>query len=165
MENYVKPEEVYEALTAQFGENILGFDTELAGDPSISVAPASMADVCQYLAETDTLAFDSLMCLSGVDLNAKDEELAIVYHLYAMQHRHSIVLKTTVPKTDPHLPSVSHIWKTADWHEREAYDLYGIFFEGHSDLRRILLPDDWDGYPLRKDYKEPETYRGMRVPY
>ena len=161
----MKPEEIYEALTAQFGEIILGFDTELAGDPSISVVPASIADVCQYLAETDTLVFDSLMCLSGVDLNAKDEELAIVYHLYAMQHRHSVVLKTVVPKTDPHLPSVSHIWKTADWHEREAYDLYGIFFEGHTDLRRILLPDDWEGYPLRKDYKEPETYRGMRVPY
>ena len=161
----MKPEEIYEALTAQFGETILGLDTELAGDPSISVAPASIADVCQYLAETDTLAFDSLMCLSGVDLNAKDEELAIVYHLYAMKHRHSVVLKTAVPKTDPHLPSVSHIWKTADWHEREAYDLYGIFFQGHTDLRRILLPDDWEGYPLRKDYKEPETYRGMRVPY
>ena len=161
----MKPEEIYEALTAQFGEIILGLDTELAGDPSINVASASIADVCQYLAETDTLAFDSLMCLSGADLSAKDEELAIIYHIYAMQHRHSVVLKTTVPKTDPHLPSVSHIWKTADWHEREAYDLYGIFFEGHNDLRRILLPDDWEGYPLRKDYKEPEVYRGMRVPY
>jgi NADH-quinone oxidoreductase subunit C len=161
----VKPEEIYENLTEQFGEAILGFDTELAGDPSILIASSAIADVCQYLAETDTLAFDSLMCLSGVDLNAKDEELAVVYHLYAMRHRHSVVLKTTVPKTDAHLPSVAHIWKTADWHEREAYDLYGILFEGHTDLRRILLPDDWEGYPLRKDYKEPEFYRGMRVPY
>ena len=159
------PEEIHKALTAQFGETILGLDTELAGDPSIQIAATAIADVCQYLAETDTLAFDSLMCLSGVDLSANDEAFAIVYHLYAMQHRHSVVLKTTVPKTDPHLSSVSHIWKTADWHERETYDLYGIRFDGHTDLRRILLPDDWEGYPLRKDYKEPEFYRGMRVPY
>ena len=92
------------------------------------------------------LAFDSLMCLSGLDLNANDEELAVVYHIYSMRHRHSVVVKAMVPKTNPHLPSVSHIWKTADWHEREAYDLYGIRFEGHNDLRRILLPDDWEGY-------------------
>ena len=161
----MKPEEIYEALTAQFGEAVLGFDNELAGDPNICIAPSAIADVCQYLAKTNTLAFDSLMCLSGVDLNAKDEDFTIVYHLYAMKHQHSVVLKTTVPKTDPHLPTVSHIWKTADWHEREAYDLYGIHFQGHNDLRRILLPDDWEGYPLRKDYKEPEIYRGMRVPY
>ena len=161
----MKIEEIYEVLTKQFGEAILGFDTELAGDPNIHIVPSAIADVCQYLAETDTLAFDSLMCLSGVDLSAKDEDFAIVYHIYAMQHRHSVVLKTAVPKTDPCLSSVSHIWKTADWHERETYDLYGILFEGHSDLRRILLPDDWEGYPLRKDYTEPEFYRGMRVPY
>ncbi len=161
----MKPKEIYEALTAQFGETVLTFDNETTGDPSIHIAPAAIAEVCEYLAETDTLAFDSLMCLSGVDLNANDEDFAVVYHLYAMKHRHSVVLKATVPKTDPHLPSVSHIWKTADWHERETYDLYGIFFQGHNDLRRILLPDDWEGYPLRKDYKEPEIYRGMRVPY
>lgn len=161
----MKPEAIYEVLTQQFGDIVLELDTELAGEPNIRIAASAIADVCQYLAETDTLAFDSLMCLSGVDLNAKDEELTVVYHLYSMQHRQRVVIKTTVPKTDPHLSSVSHIWKTADWHEREAYDLYGIHFEGHADLRRILLPDDWNGYPLRKDYKEPEFYRGMRVPY
>lgn len=161
----MKPEEIYEVLTEQFGEAVLNFDTELAGDPSIHITPSAIVDVCQYLAETDSLAFDSLMCLSGLDLNANDEEFAVVYHIYSMRHRHSVVIKAMVSKTNPHLPTVSHIWKTADWHEREAYDLYGILFEGHNDLRRILLPDDWEGYPLRKDYKEPEFYRGMRVPY
>ncbi len=161
----MNPEEIYKTLADKFGESVLGFDTELAGDPSIQIDPAAIADVCQYLAETGTLAFDSLMCLSGVDLGAKEEDISVVYHLYAMQHRHSVVLKASMRKTDAHLPSVSHIWKTADWHEREAYDLYGILFEGHTDLRRILLPDDWEGYPLRKDYTEPELYRGMRVPY
>lgn len=158
-------EEIYKILTDKFGESIIGYDPELAGDPTIQIAPTAIAEVCQYLAETDALKFDSLMCLSGVDMGVKEEDLSIVYHLYAMQHRHSVVLKTSVPKTDAYLPTVSHIWKTADWHEREAYDLYGILFEGHTDLRRILLPDDWEGYPLRKDYQEPDFYRGMRVPY
>ena len=161
----MKPEAIYEVLIKQFGETVLNFDTELAGDPSIHITPSAIADVCQYLADTEALAFDSLMCLSGLDVNANDETFAVVYHIYSMRHRHNVVLKAMVPKTNPHLPSVSHIWKTADWHEREAYDLYGIRFEGHNDLRRILLPDDWEGYPLRKDYKEPEFYRGMRVPY
>lgn len=161
----MKPEELYETLSEQFGEAVLGFDAELAGDPSIRIAAASVAHVCAYLAETETLAFDSLMSLSGVDLGAREEEFAVVYHLYSMQHQHKVVIKAVMPKENPHLPTVEHIWKTANWHEREAYDLYGIYFEGHSDLRRILLPDDWVGYPLRKDYTEPEFYRGMRVPY
>ena len=158
-------EEIYKNLTDKFGDSILGIDTELAGDASINILPSAIAEVCQYLSENTSLAFDSLMCLSGLDLGVKEEAFSVVYHLYAMQHRHSVVLKTSMPKTDPHLPSVTHIWKTADWHERETYDLYGIVFEGHTDLRRILLPDDWEGYPLRKDYKEPDFYRGMRVPY
>ncbi len=159
------PEEIYKNLSDKFGDSILGLDTELAGDASINITPSAIAEVCQYLSENGSLAFDSLMCLSGLDLGVKEEEFSVVYHLYAMQHRHSVVLKTSIPKTAPHLPTVAHIWKTADWHEREAYDLYGIVFEGHADLRRILLPDDWEGYPLRKDYKEPDFYRGMRVPY
>lgn len=161
----MKPEELFETLSEQFGEAVLGFDAELAGDPSIRIAAASVADVCAYLAETETLAFDSLMSLSGVDMGAREEELAVVYHLYSMRHQHKVVIKAVMPKENPHLPTVEHIWKTANWHERETYDLYGIHFEGHSDLRRILLPDDWVGYPLRKDYTEPEFYRGMRVPY
>lgn len=161
----MNPQEIYQNLSDKLGESVLGFDTELAGDPSIQIAPTAIVDVCQYLADTDTLAFDSLLCLSGVDLGVKEEVFSVVYHLYSMKHRHNIVLKTSVPKTDAYLPTVSHIWKTADWHERETYDLYGILFEGHTDLRRILLPDDWEGYPLRKDYQEPDFYRGMRVPY
>ena len=158
-------EEIYQVLKEKFGDVVLALDTELSGDHSIHISPTAIADVCIFLEETDTLAFDSLMCLSGVDLSAKDEEFAVVYHLYSMLHRHKVVLKTPLPKSNPQLPSVSHIWKTADWHEREAYDLYGILFEGHTDLRRLLLPDDWEGYPLRKDYQEPDFYRGMRVPY
>jgi NADH-quinone oxidoreductase subunit C len=160
----VTPQEIYTRLTDKFGESILSLE-EIVADPYILVAPEAIADVGRYLAEDDALAFDSLMCLSGVDLGTKDENFEMVYHLHSMTHLHKVVLKACVPKEDPHLPTVEHIWKTANWHEREVYDLYGIVFEGHSDLRRILMPDDWEGYPLRKDYKDPEFYRGMRVPY
>ena len=159
------PQAVYEKLKDKFGESILSFEEAIA-DAFIVVATESIADVAQYLAEDETLAFDFLMCLSGVDLGAKDSNFYVVYHLYSMTHRHKLVLKVILPKEEePHVPTVETIWKTANWHEREAYDLYGIVFDGHSDLRRILLPDDWEGHPMRKDYKEPEFYRGMRVPY
>ena len=82
-----------------------------------------------------------------------------------MTHQHKLTLKVIVPKVEPRVPTVEHVWKVANWHEREVYDLYGVMFDGHSDLRRILLPDDWEGYAMRKDYKEPEIYRGMKVPY
>ena len=157
-------EDIYTKLKEEFGDSVLSLE-EVVLDSFILVAPDATADIARYLAEEDELAFDSLMCLSGVDLGVKEENLEIVYHLFSMTHRHTVVLKTILPKEDPHISSVEHIWKTANWHEREAYDLYGITFEGHSDLRRILMPEDWEGYPLRKDYKDPEFYRGMRVPY
>jgi len=160
----VNSQEIYTKLKDKFGESILSIE-EVPGDSFIVVAPEAIADVAQYLAHDEALSFDSLMCLSGSDLSAKDTTLEVVYHLFSMTHRHKVVLKLIVPKEEPHVPTVENIWKTAEWHERETYDLYGVVFDGHSDLRRILLPDDWEGHPLRKDYKEPEFYRGMRVPY
>jgi NADH-quinone oxidoreductase subunit C len=160
----VNSKEIYAKLKNQFGESILSFE-EIMGDSFIVVVPEAIADVAQYLAQDEVLSFDFLMCLSGSDLSAKNTTLEVVYHLFSMTHRHTVVLKVIVPRENPHIPTVEHIWKTANWHEREAYDLYGVVFDGHSDLRRILLPDDWEGHPLRKDYKEPEFYRGMRVPY
>ena len=158
------PQEIHTKLKEKFGDSILSFETPV-GDAFTVVAPESVAQVAQHLAADEALDFDFLMCLSGVDLGVKETNLEVVYHFYSMTHRHNFVLKALLPKEKPHLPTVEHIWKTANWHEREAYDLYGIVFEGHSDLRRLLLPEDWEGHPLRKDYKEPEFYRGMRVPY
>ena len=157
-------EDIYTKLKEEFGDSILSLE-EVVLDSFILIAPDALAGIARYLVEDSALAFDSLMCLSGVDLGVKEENLEIVYHLFSMTHRHTVVLKVHLPKEDPHIPSVEDIWKTANWHEREAYDLYGITFEGHSDLRRILMPEDWEGHPLRKDYKDPEFYRGMRVPY
>jgi NADH-quinone oxidoreductase subunit C len=108
------------------------------------------------------MQFDYLSCLSGVDLKGK---LAVVYQLYSMVKRHKITIRVEVSTENPSVPSVESIWRTANWHEREAFDLFGVIFTGHPDLRRILLPYDWDGHPLRKDYQVPEFYNGMKVPY
>jgi len=105
------------------------------------------------------------MCLSGVDYG--NGTLGVVYHIYSMKHAHSFVLKVKVPVENPVVKSVESVWKSANWHEREAYDMFGIVFEGHPDLRRILMPYDWPegSYPLRKDFQVPEFYNGMKVPY
>ncbi|MFQ6043629.1 MAG: NADH-quinone oxidoreductase subunit C [Candidatus Poribacteria bacterium] len=153
--------DIYSKLNAEFGEAILAFE-EIFIEPFIKVAPASIAAVSKYLAEEPDLKFDSLMCLSGAD---SGETLTVVYHLHSTEHRHKIVLKVEVPKDNPHVPTVEGIWRTANWHEREAYDLFGVIFDNHSDLRRILLPDDWQGHPLRKDYQPPEFYHGMPISF
>jgi NADH-quinone oxidoreductase subunit C len=155
--------EILQTLQKQFPDTIVKSSTE-ALQPFVVVAPEAVAEVCAFLKSDPNLAFDSLMCLSGVDFKGsktEPERLEVVYHLFSMQHRHKVVVKVELPRENPVLPTVEEVWAIANWHEREAYDMYGIRFEGHSDLRRILCPDDWVDYPLRKDYVEPETYRGM----
>ena len=102
------------------------------------------------------------MCLSSVDWG---DELGVVYHFFSNPHRHKITVKVTLPREQPTVASVAALWPTADWHEREASDMMGIVFENHPDLRRILCPDDWEGYALRKDYVVQDFYQGMYVPY
>lgn len=158
----MSPTEIHERLKSTFEGAVV--DAKLdALQPWIQIAPDKIDRICEYLHSETDLAFDYLMCLSGVDYN--NGTLGVVYHLASIEHKHRIVLKTSCPKENPHVASVSMIWGTANWHEREAYDLLGIVFDGHPDLRRILLPYDWEGYPLRKDYKVQEFYNGMRVPY
>jgi NADH/F420H2 dehydrogenase subunit C len=110
-----------------------------------------LVELCKFLCDDPELQFDYLRCLSAVDW-FEEGQMEVVYHLYSMKHGHGLVVKVRIGREDPRLPSVSNIWATANWHEREAYDLFGIVFEGHPDLRRILLPQDWVGHPLRKDY-------------
>ena len=155
------PPEILEKLKAAFPAAILDAKTEGVPDPFIKVAPASLADVALFL--RDVLKFDFLMCLSGVDYGKN--VLGVVLNCGSIALKHKITIKADVPADRPELPSVAHVWPAANWHEREAFDLLGIAFTGHPDLRRILLPDDWEGHPLRKEYKVPEYYRGMKVPY
>ena len=110
------------------------------------------------------LSFDNLMCLSAVDYPKADRPAWRSSTTSGpTQQRHSFVLKVRLPRDDARVPTVEATWAVANWHEREAYDMFGIVFEGHSDLRRILLPDDWQGHPLRKDWVDPEFYNGMHV--
>ncbi len=102
--------------------------------------------------------YDCLSCLSGIDAG---DRLEVVYHLFSYRTKECIVLKVQLDKTQPSLPSVGSLWPSAHWMERETHELFGITFEGHPDLTNLLLPEDWEGYPMRKDYKEKEEYRGM----
>lgn len=149
----------FELLREKFGDAVYAY-TEGGGtkDPFCKVKPEQIAEVCLFLRDEPGLRFDFLQCLSGVD---HKENLTTVYHLYSYPLRHSFVLKVDVPRDNPVQPSVAHVWSTADWHERESFDLLGIRYTGHPDLRRIMMPDDWEGYPLRKDFKEKTDYRGM----
>jgi NADH-quinone oxidoreductase subunit C len=156
------PQELHDNLKAKFGDAIVEAKLD-APQPWIRIAPDAIRDVAAFLHDEEAFRFDYLMCLSGVDYN--DGNVGVVYHLFSMKHKHKIVLRVNCTKEHPHIPSVASVWASANWHEREAYDLFGIVFGGHPDLRRILLPYDWEGYPLRKDYKVPEFYNGMKVPY
>lgn len=134
--------------------------------PFILIKKESLIPVMQELHENEACYFDYLSCLSGYDLG-EGKPLGIIYHLYSIPLEHHFVVKVELDKPEddslPVLESVTEIWKSADWHEREVYDMYGINFLNHPDLRRILLPADWEGYPLRKDYKEQEYYHGIKV--
>ena len=154
--------QIFEQLKSEFGDAIIELKGEAPSDPFITVEASKIFDICHTLRDNESFLFDYLSCLSGLD---NKEELGIVYHLYSMTHRHRIVIKTSVPMDEPNIASVGTIWRAADWHEREAYDMLGIIFEGHHNLIRILTPYDWEGHPLRKDYKEPEYYNGIKVAY
>jgi NADH-quinone oxidoreductase subunit C len=156
------PQEIFDSLKTTFGDSILEAKLD-APQPWIAIAPDRTKDICYFLCDTSSLQFDYLMCLSSVD--NKDGKLSVVYHLASMNHKHKIVLKTFCPRDNPHVQSVGAVWGTAGWHEREAFDMMGIIFDEHPDLRRILCPDDYPGHPLRKDFKVPEFYQGIKVPY
>ena len=121
------------------------------GEVTVTVPRESIVDACRFLKEQH--GFDLLADLCGADRGPEEEERFVVnYHLFSTKHYSRLRLKVRVSEDDPKIPSVTGIWRTADWHERETYDLFGVIFENHPDLRRILLPSDFDGYALRKDY-------------
>ena len=165
-------------LKEKFGEKITGANLE-AIDPWVEVAADSLVDVCTYLRDEPGLQLNVLNCITAIDYLETDPRKAaktpwephveVVYHLSSISLKHTFVVKVMIPrwKDDvegelPQLPSVTGVWRTADWHEREVYDLMGVWFTGHPDLRRILCPEDRVGHPLRKDYEMPAEYHGIR---
>ncbi len=154
---------IHEKLAGRFGEKITGAGLE-AASPFAVVAADAIVDVATFCRTEPELALNNLMCLSAVDYPKENPpRLEVVYHLYSYVHLHTFALKVQLPRENPALPTVEGVWGVANWHEREAWDLFGILFTGHSDMRRILLPDDWQGHPLRKDWQDPEYYNGLHV--
>ncbi len=154
--------EIYDILKDSFGEEIIEFAHEPPSDPFIIANRSKIDEICLFLRDADELDFDYLVLLSGMDYI---EKLGVVYQLYSLKYKHRITIKVFLEKSDPNIPTVEKIWRSADWHEREAWDMYGIVFQGHHNLIRILCPYDWEGHPLLKDYKTPDEYHGIKVPY
>jgi NADH-quinone oxidoreductase subunit C len=173
------PAEIATFLETQFGAAITGKKLD-ALDPFVTVDPVKLVEVCTFLRDDARLKFELLNDITGVDYLETDAKkapkagfephLEVLYHLSSFRfpgRRFTLKLmlprwKDNKPGELPEVPSVSGVWKTADWHEREVYDLVGVFFTGHPNLVRILLNDDWVGHPLRKDYEFPLEYHGIR---
>ena len=153
---------ILEYLNNSLGKDFLIIDEELPPD-TVKVSALYWNRLASFLREDEQLFFDAMMCITGIDEGIESEYLAVMYNLHSMKYKHKIEVYIQISKSEPKVPSVEQIWRIADWFEREIYDMYGIEFEGHRDLRRILLPSDWEGFPLRKDYKFPETYHGIVV--
>lgn len=170
---------IHSILLERFGSEAVGESPRAAIDPWVQVSPDSIVAVGRFLRDEPRLKFDHLNDLCGVDYFEPDAKKApkfghephveVVYQLSSVSLKHRLKLKVSIPRWKdnvagqlPSVPSVSSVWGIADWHEREAYDLMGIHFEGHPNLRRILCPEDWTGHALRKDYEFPLEYHGIR---
>ena len=171
--------EIATALEEMFGSAITGKKLD-ALDPFVTVEPAKLVEVCTFLRDDPRPRLALLNDITGVDYLETDAKkapkagfaphLEVLYHLSSFAFPGSrFTVKLILPRWKegvagqlPEVPTVSGVWKTADWHEREVYDLVGVFFTGHSNLVRILLNDDWVGHPLRKDYEFPLEYHGIR---
>jgi NADH-quinone oxidoreductase subunit C len=163
-------DEVFDSLSEAFP----GFDDAVEhvvvdrGELTIHVKPEKVAEVCAVMRDEESLRFELCSSVSGVDyLGSDDHRLHVVYQLTSMTYRRRIRLETAVSTEDPHVPSVTGVYPTADWQERETYDMFGVVFDGHPNLTRILMPDDWEGFPQRKDYPlggVPVEYKGAEIP-
>jgi NADH-quinone oxidoreductase subunit C len=151
--------EIHERLKARFGDDV-GPLSEPKIDPFCLVKKERIVEVCRFLKTEPGLEFDFLEDETAVDW-PKRNVIEVVYHLLSYKLRHTLVLKVEADRAEPSVPTVEGVWKTANWFEREIYDLFGVDFPGHPDLRRIMLPDDWVGHPLRKDYQEAGGWHGI----
>ena len=147
-------------------EDNLGLSIELdEKSGQMTVASPELLTVCDFLWRNSNTYFDSLSCITAIDLGPDTGQMEVIYTLYSIPNHLTLHLRVILDRAKPVISSVSSVWRTADWHEREAFDFFGIQFTNHPDLRRILLPEDWEGHPLRKDYVEQTKYHGIQVKY
>jgi NADH-quinone oxidoreductase subunit C len=163
-------EDIKNLLVHKFSETIILKEDTVSLQPSLTVPAPQIDTICKELYENEQTYFDFLSCLTAIDNGPEKGIMELIYNLYSIPYNLKLTLRIEIPRNLPNeplpqVPTVSYIWRTADWHEREAYDLMGIEFTGHPDLRRILLTTDWEGYPLRKDYEIQEMYHGIKVAY
>lgn len=161
-------EKIKALLVEKFDQDVIENTEDKSLQDTLFIKADRIADVCLELRDNPLTYFDFLSCLSGMDYGESDNMFGVVYHLSSIPYNLRLTLKVRKYHDRsrdvlPSFPSVTKVWQTADWHEREAFDLLGITFDGHPDLRRILLPDDWQGYPLRKDYVAQEYYHDIKV--
>ena len=161
-------DEIKLLLIEKFGAEVIVGEETTGLQPTLLIAPNLITEVCLELRNNPKTYFDFLSSITGVDYGVEAGRFGVVYHLASIPYQTQLTLKISTendrnPDNLPTFPSITSVYRTADWHERETYDLFGIFFENHPDLRRILLPDDWEGFPLRKDYKAAEYYKGIKV--
>ncbi len=163
----METQDILQRMKSSLREIDLQWVEDQSGDSYLVIPKENMRVMARFLKNDPQLAFDTLMCLSGVHHLGEPEQMEVVYHLYSVRHRHQIIIKVKVdrPLVFPHyylrVRTVSDIWPAAEWMEREVYDMFGIHFEGHRDFRRLLLPPDWLGHPLQKDFREQDVYGGI----
>ncbi|KJU85981.1 NADH (or F420H2) dehydrogenase subunit C [Candidatus Magnetobacterium bavaricum] len=160
------PAEIAAELKERFAEEVL-YISKFRGQVGVYLRKYRVCDIARYLHDNPQYGFDYLNDLCGVDyMDIKTPRFEVVYHLYSVRHRHMLRLNVQVSENAPDIDSVVEIWAGANWHERECYDMYGIVFNNHPDLRRILMPEDWEGHPQRKDYPlagpEDGEWRGFK---
>jgi len=136
----------------QWDTNSVAEVLEFRGETAIVVPREHIRRACEFLAAEPSLKFAYLSDITTVDRFPLEPRFEVNYHLISIENKMRLRLKVRLAGSDPNLLSVTPVWPTANWHERENFDLFGIRFEGHPDLTRILMPDDWEGFPLRKDY-------------
>jgi NADH-quinone oxidoreductase subunit C len=125
---------------------------EFRGETTIVIDAPKIVEACEFFRDTEGLEYIFLSDITAVDYYPEEPRFALCYHLYSMLYSRRLRLKVYLPGDNPRVLSVTPVFKSADWEEREAFDMMGVVFEGHPSLRRILMPDDWEGYPQRKDY-------------
>lgn len=158
-------ENIIMLLKDKFGDQVILRIDESATPKAIVVGDKDIFSVCRELHTNEKTYFDMLSCITGLDNGPEAGTMEVIYNLYSIPYEIGLMIKVELPREQLEIPSVTEIWKTANWLEREVFDMFGIRFTNHPDLRRILLPADWEGYPLRKDYKHQEYYRGIKVEY
>jgi len=163
-------DEVYDALAEAYPalDDAIEHVVVDRGELTLHIKPERIAEVCQVMRDDPALRFELCSSVSGVDYLGTDERrLHVVYQLTSMTYRRRVRLETAVSPDRPHVPSITRVYPTADWQERETYDMFGVIFDGHPNLTRILMPDDWEGHPQRKDYPlggVPVEYKGAEIP-